>query len=218
MHRRATTLVLSVGLAATLGLTLAACGTDSPTPAASRTASNGDVYNTADVDFATAMIPHHAQALSMVDLTEGRPLDPPVRELAEQIRSAQAPEIQTMSGWLSDWGREIPETMRDHSHAGHDSGGDVSDQMEGMEGMDAGHGRGGMPGMMTAEEMDQLQQASDVEFQRLWLDMMIDHHEGAVDMARSEVADGRFRGAVALARQIADSQRDEIERMQSLLG
>lgn len=204
MRRRATTLAVTTALTTALGLTLAACGDDSPSPTATHTASNGDVYNDADVDFATAMIPHHAQAISMVDMTTGRPLDEPVRDLAEQIRTAQTPEIETMSDWLTSWGKDVPATMRDHSHA--DSG-------DGMDDMGTG-----MPGMMTAEEMDQLQDASDDAFQRMWLQMMIEHHEGAIAMARTEVGDGSFRDAVALAKQIESAQRDEIDRMKALLG
>ena len=89
---------------------------------------------------------HHAQALSMVDLTMERPLDPEVQQLTERIREAQAPEIQTFSGWLTDWDEEIPETVRDHAnaHGDHDMGGDTGTDM---------------PGMMTADDMTALEEA-----------------------------------------------------------
>ena len=74
-------------------------------------------HNDADVAFATDMIQHHAQALSMVDLTEGRTLDPEVKQLAEDIRATQAPEIEKMADWLQDWDEKVPATMRDHSNA-----------------------------------------------------------------------------------------------------
>ena len=79
--------------AGTLLLTLAACGGDGDTKdaRAERTAANGDVFNDEDVDFATAMIPHHAQALAMADMTRGRDLSPPVQKLTEDIMAAQAP-------------------------------------------------------------------------------------------------------------------------------
>ncbi|MFC7493928.1 MULTISPECIES: DUF305 domain-containing protein [unclassified Nocardioides] len=203
---------VAAALATTLGATLTACGDDSGggSPSASRTASNGDVFNDADVSFASDMIQHHAQALSMVDLTEGRPLDPEVRRLADAIRTTQGPEIEAMSDWLTAWDHEVPETMRDHSNAGHDMGGDVSEQMEGMD--------EDMPGMMSGEEMDMLQHASDGEFQDTWLEMMIDHHEGAVEMAQAEQEEGAFADAVELAGSIESSQQEEIEQMEQLLG
>lgn len=110
-----------MALAAGLGLTLAACGGDPDSggaPSATTTASNGDVY--ADVTFATAMIQHHARALVMVDLAAGRPLDPDVQTLTEQIRDARAPEIETMTDWLTAWDQEVPATVRDHAPAGQD--------------------------------------------------------------------------------------------------
>jgi uncharacterized protein (DUF305 family) len=177
-------------------------------PSATRTASNGEVFNDADVRFASEMIQHHAQALSMVDLTAGRPLDAEVEKLAEDIRAAQAPEIEIFTGWLIEWGEKVPETVRDHANAGH---GDDSDHGSMQDHSD-------MPGMMSADQMEALSEASDTDFQSMWLEMMIDHHEGAVEMARTEQSEGRHRPAVELAKQIESSQSDEIELMQSLLG
>ncbi|GAA4748431.1 DUF305 domain-containing protein [Nocardioides endophyticus] len=210
-HRRRA--AAAVALATALGVTLAACGdgSDAGSPSSTQTASNGDVFNGADVSFASDMIQHHAQALTMVDLTEGRVLDPDVQQLAEDIRAAQGPEIEVMSDWLTAWDEEVPETIRDHSNAGHDMGGDMSEQMEGMEDSD-------MPGMMSGEEMDELQDASDGEFQDMWLEMMVEHHEGAVAMAKSEQEDGKFSDAVELATTIESAQMQEIEQMKGLLG
>ena len=203
---------VGVALAGALGLSLAACGDDSNSgsgsPSAVQTASNGDVYNAADVKFATDMIQHHAQALAMVALTDGRPLDPAMKKLTEQIRDAQAPEIETMTGWLTNWGQKVPATVNDHVHGGHD-----------MDGMDMGSGTGtDMPGMMTSEQMDQLKNASDAEFQDMWLQMMQDHHRGAIEMAQDEVKKGTFNDAIALAKQIASSQQQEIDKMEAMLG
>lgn len=200
-----------VALTIALAVPLAACGDDtSQSPSDRRTAGNGDVYNDADVAFATEMIQHHAQALSMVDLADGRPLDPDVQQLTEDIRAAQGPEIETMTDWLTAWDQEIPPTMRDHSNAGHDMDGDMSDRMDGMD--------SDMPGMMSAEEMDELQDASDAEFQDMWLEMMIEHHEGAIEMAEDEQEDGEFADAIALAETIESSQQAEIATMEGLLG
>lgn len=200
----------ATGLALTLALTAAACGDDPDGD--SRAGVSATAHDDADVAFATEMVQHHAQALSMVDLTVGRTLEPEVQTLAESIRDAQAPEIETMVDWLSDWGEEVPATVRDHSHAGHDPS-DVAGSMEGMDedSMD-------MPGMMSADDMEALQDAPDDRFQTMWLEMMIEHHAGAVEMAETERDEGTYRPAVDLARSIIDSQTAEIEQMEALLG
>ena len=195
---------------AVLSLSLAACGGDNSnhdmSSMGTQTASNGDVFDQADVDFATNMIPHHAQAVQMVNMTQGRTLDPAVQQLAEQIRQAQVPEIETMTHWLTSWGKKVPATSTDHEHA--DMGG-----MDSMKDMDTN-----MPGMMSADEMKQLDKASDAEFQNMWLQMMIKHHEGAIAMAKTEQQDGKFAAAVSLARSIITSQQAEIDQMKQLLG
>ena len=173
-------------------------------------------HNKADVAFATDMIQHHAQAMSMVDLTMDRKLDPEVQELADAIRAAQSPEIETMSSWLQEWGEEVPSTMRDHVNGGHEGhGGDDEDSSmsDSMEGMDSD-----MPGMMSGEDMDALENASDAEFQDMWLEMMVEHHEGAVEMSETEQDEGRFKPAVDLAGTIIESQSTEIDTMEKLLG
>lgn len=184
-------------------LALTACGDDEELTHQTHTASNGDEFNDADVAFATDMIPHHAQALSMVDLTLNRELDPEVQQLAEAIRAAQAPEIEQMTDWLTAWDEPIPETMRDHANA-HGEGGMETDS--------------DMPGMMSEEEMSALENADDAEFQDLFLEMMIEHHEGAIDMAETEQDEGAFEPAIELARSIEASQEEEIAVMEDLLA
>ena len=193
-------------LAVALGLGAAACGSDAPS--VTGVAPSTTEHNDADADFASEMLQHHAQALSMVDLTVERSLDPEVAGLAEQIRDAQGPEIETFTDWLTEWGEEVPETVRDHANAGHD----MDDMGDSMEGMDTS-----MPGMMSAEDMSALEGAPDEEFQTMWLEMMIEHHTGAVEMAEAQTEDGQFTPAIDLAREIAESQTDEIETMQELL-
>ncbi|WP_341925189.1 DUF305 domain-containing protein [Nocardioides psychrotolerans] len=201
----------ALALTLALGAGLTACGDDAGSPGSSGSATEVSTteHNEADVTFASDMITHHAQALSMVDLTLDRPLDPEVQALAEDIRAAQGPEIETMADWLTTWGEEVPETMRDHANAGHDMD-DMSDNMDDM-------GHDDMPGMMSADDMDALENASDSEFQDLWLEMMVEHHEGAVEMAETETEDGQFKDAVDLAGQIIDAQKQEIDTMQGLL-
>lgn len=185
-------------------LLVAGCGGEDDAPThATHTASNGDEYNDADVRFATDMIQHHAQALAMVDLTLGRQLDPEVQQLAEDIRSAQAPEIEQMVDWLTAWDEPIPETMRDHANAHGEGGMDMD---------------GDVPGMMSEEEMSELENAGDTLFQEMFLEMMIEHHQGAVEMARTEQDEGLFQPALELAASIESSQDDEINKMEELLG
>lgn len=204
--RRSTRILgtLTLGLA----LTLTACGNDEPATDTSAQVSETD-HNDADVEFATDMIQHHAQALSMVDLTVDRTLDPEVQQLADDIREAQGPEIETMSDWLQEWNEEIPDTMRDHSNAGHDMEG-MSDSMDGLD--------SDMPGMMSGDDFDELENAPDSDFQTMWLEMMIEHHEGAVEMAEDQQNAGQYRAAVDLAGNVVDTQTAEIDRMKALLG
>ncbi|SDD43911.1 DUF305 domain-containing protein [Nocardioides lianchengensis] len=208
----------AVAITLTLATSLAACGGDESghdshrgTASDVSTASNGDVFNDADIEFATHMIQHHAQAVQMVVMTQGRPLDPEVEQLAQDIRAAQVPEIETMTDWLTAWDQEIPETSMDHVNMGH-SMGDMSGSMEGMEGMDD------MLGAMTAEDMDALENASDADFQDMWLAMMVEHHQGAVDMAQTEQDDGANTDATTLATTIIETQQVEIDTMEGLLG
>lgn len=182
-------MLLVVGLV--LALALTACGGDEE-PADEPT---GD-HNAADVTFASEMIQHHAQALVMVDLTVGRELDTEFQRLTEAIRDAQAPEIEVMADWLVEWGEEVPATDRDHVNAeGHGDGGDES------------HG-----------DLTALEAAEGDEFRSMWLEQMIEHHEGALAMAETEKADGAYPAAVELAETIIEAQSAEIEKMTEMLG
>ena len=188
-----------------LGLGLSACGNDDGD--SDTTQVSATEHNDADVAFATDMMQHHAQAIVMVDMTMDRPLDPEVQQLADDIRAAQGPEIETFTDWLTDWDEEVPETVRDHSNAGHDTG-EMGDSMEGMD---------DMPGVMSADDVAALEDASDAEFQTMWLEMMVEHHEGAVEMAQTETEDGQYTPAIDLAEDIASSQTDQVETMEGLL-
>ena len=147
------------------------------------------------------MIPHHTQALEMVEMASERPLDPEVEELASSIEEAQSSEIDTFTTWLETWDEQVP-----------DAEGMSARQMEDMEGMD------GVDGMMSAMSMRQLENAPDEAFQDVWLALMLAHHKGAVAMADAQIADGENPEAIALAEDIRDSQSAEIETMKSLIG
>ncbi|WP_060179249.1 DUF305 domain-containing protein [Streptomyces sp. IMTB 1903] len=151
-------------------------------------------HNAADTAFAKGMIPHHRQAVEMADLAPSRARSAEVKKLAEDIRKAQDPEIKTLSGWLASWGEQVPaEGAMDHS----------------------AHG---MSGMMTAEQMDRLKSASGAAFDTAFMELMVEHHEGAVAMAKTEQAQGAFPAAKAMADAIVTSQSAEIAQMNKLLG
>ncbi len=156
-------------------------------------------HNQADVAFAQGMIPHHQQAIDMSRMAFDRAQSPEVKKLAEQIQAAQGPEIDKLTGWLQSWGAEAPSGMQGMDHGGH-----------------GGHGGSG-GGMMSPEEMDQLGQSSGAEFDRAFLSMMIKHHEGAVEMARTELNAGQYPEAKQMAQQIIDTQQAEIGTMKQLL-
>jgi len=159
-------------------------------------AASAPDQNDADIAFAQGMIPHHAQAVEMSQLVADRADSDEVKDLAERIEQAQAPEIEQMNGFLGDWGVE--------------SGG-------GAHG--GGHGGGGgHPGMLNEDELGQLEAASGADFDRLFLEGMIRHHEGAVTASQKELEDGASDDAKALASQIIAAQEAEIAKMETLLS
>lgn len=186
------------------GLLLAGCANDEDTARAGSTGAATETaqatFNDADVEFASNMIPHHGQAIEMAAIAKDRAQNEQVKELAARIEAAQQPEIDTMSAWLLTWGKPVPE-------------------QNGMAGMDhGGMATGEMSGMMTAEEMNQLHGATGPDFDRMFLTMMIAHHEGAIRMAETEQANGSNPDAVVLAKKIAEDQQAEITTMQGLIG
>jgi uncharacterized protein (DUF305 family) len=152
-----------------------------------------------DVEFAQMMIVHHEGALEMAELAQDRAEDDEVRDLAGRIRAAQDPEISAMEGWLEAWGEE--RSPGDHGRHGH--GDDGSMLMDGME-----HG----------EAMTHLDGLSGAEFDRRFLELMIDHHRGAVVMSQAQLDDGLHPEARELAQQIIADQEAEIEEMEELLS
>jgi uncharacterized protein (DUF305 family) len=190
-------------------LALAGCGSDSDsgsmpgmnhgnsgtsmTPP-STTASSA-AFNDADVTFATQMIPHHQQAVQMAGMAGYQATTPEVKKLATAIKAAQDPEIRLMSGWLTSWGKPVPTPSHGGGHGGHE-----------------------MAGMMTEEEMSTLGKAKGAMFDRMWIQMMIKHHQGAVTMAKAEQTNGKDPASIALAKTIEQAQTTEIATMQRLLG
>lgn len=147
--------------------------------------------NAADVMFAQMMIPHHEQALEMSAIVLAKDgVDPEVAELAEQIAAAQGPEIEQLEAWLDEWG--VPRMPGDHDMP--------------------------MDGMLTEAELDELEAADGASGSQLFLEQMIEHHEGAIDMAEQHQASGEHEGALELSAAIIEAQEAEIERMQEMLA
>lgn len=190
-------------LAVLTAVSVTACGNDG---SAQATAD----HNQADVSFVREMIPHHQQSLAMVAMTTDRDLDPEVVALAQGIRATQRPQITEMQTWLRRWSSPGSGDGDGSTDGGGGTGGDAG-------GDDLSMG-GDVGGMMSSEQLRRLDAAPDGSFRRLWLQSMIEHHQGALGMARSEVAAGKFPPAVALAQSIVDTQTAEIAQMRALLA
>lgn len=149
--------------------------------------SNNSAYSSNDIMFAQMMIPHHQQAIVMSDLALKTSSNPEVLALAKQIKAAQAPEIEQMKVWLKDAGTSL---MGAHGMA--------------------------MEGMLTDSEISELKSATGVSFDKLFLQGMIGHHEGALTMI-SMIVDSDNAEARKLAKDIQTSQSAEIVKMKALL-
>lgn len=168
---------------------MAGHGMSSSAPATSAGAQPGATFNDADVTFAQMMIPHHEQAVEMAELAETRASDAEIKELAQKIKAAQDPEIQTMKGWLTAWGKPAPTGGMHHD----------------------------MPGIMSEEDMKKLADAKGTAFDRQFAELMIAHHNGAIEMAKTEQAQGTNPEAKELAKAIASAQQAEVAQMQKIL-
>lgn len=202
---RTATAVSALGLAA--ALLVSGCSADVPAPAGSASASAPSSTATAstasavavsaehgdaDVMFAQMMIPHHEQAVEMSGIILDKQSVPEdVRALARRIQDAQGPEIERMHAMLEAWGADAAS-----GHGGH-----------------AGHG---MPGMVDEGALDAMRAKPAEGAVPMFLGKMIGHHEGALEMARTELADGVNPEAKALAQQMVDAQQAEIIEMKQL--
>ena len=195
----------------TLAVT-AACGNDlandtagsarhgnATSPAVGTSAATGDIgHNQADVTFAQTMMAHHQQAIEMANLGEAKASNPQVKALAVKIKSAQQREIEEMSNWLKDWGVPAPSAAAGHNMPG------MSDSA--------------MPGMMSEKDMTTLRAAKSADFDTMFLEMMIGHHKGAVEMATTHQQHGQRPGVKAFAESVKTDQGAEVQQMETLLG
>jgi len=167
-------------------------------------ASQSADHNAADVAFAQGMLPHHRQAVDMAAMVPSRTTNPDVRMMATHISWDQQAEILTMTGMLAQWGEPVATNHPEHGGM----------TMPGMPGMVDGV----MPGMVDDATMTQLKSLTGPAFDELWLTSMIDHHQGAVTMAHTEIADGQNPDAKKLAEMIITAQQREIAQMNNLVS
>lgn len=189
---------LALGTSAlALALALTGCSVDSSETnskdSSSSTEAPATSANAADEMFVTMMIPHHQQAIDMADiLLDKADADARVTELAQNVKDAQGPEIERMLSWLEEWGVTYdPDSDMDH---------------------------GSGDGMMSESDMSALEDASGADASRLFLEQMIMHHEGAVDMARTALQDASNPEVLELAEQVIDDQTSEIGEMNDLIA
>ena len=176
-------------------LLLTACGGSHDMSDMDMVTPSGTTGATAeDAMFAQMMIPHHEQAVVMATLAETRAASPEIVDLAAEIRAAQQPEIDQMTAWLNEWGVPV---------------------MSGDEAM-GDHGGHGMSGMLTQDQLGQLEDASGPEFDRLFAEFMIEHHVGAIDMAE-DVVNSQDSRVAALATEIITTQQVEIDQLRAFL-
>jgi uncharacterized protein (DUF305 family) len=176
-----------VGAGAAVALALiAGCASTDDNATTPSTTATQAGHNAEDIAFAQGMIPHHAQAVEMAKMVPSRGTSKQVLDLAGRIQQAQDPEIRQLTGMLTQWGAP-------------------TSSMPGMN-----------HGTMPSGDMASLEQATGAGFDRMWTDMMIKHHEGAIDMARTELDKGTNPDAKAMAQKIIDVQQAEITQMQNL--
>jgi uncharacterized protein (DUF305 family) len=191
--------IAAVLAAAATVIALSSCSTTTKedrgapeSPAASANMESG--HNTDDVMFAQMMIPHHRQAVELAALVPDRSTNPQVQQLAARIAGQQQPEINAMKAMLAQW--EVDSSEMTH---------------QGAHGMT-------MSGMVDEATMVRLVALKGTEFDSLWLTSMIGHHEGAIEMANVEIADGSNVDMVGLARAIVTAQQGEIDQMKQILA
>lgn len=181
-------------------ITLAGCGSTTGTGSTMPTMDHstsvapssaaGSSHNGADVMFAQMMVLHHSQAVKMGSILQAKSgVDPLVAALAGKIKAAQQPEIDTMASWLQAWGEPL--------------------EMEGSH---------PMAGMLDAAQLDQLAAAGGSDAGKLFLSQMVAHHEGAIDMAKEELASGKDAAALKLAHAVVADQEAEVIQMKDILG
>ena len=195
MNTNTHTRTLAVILPLTMALAVTGCAGAADTSGDMPGMHHGSASSASPVDvtmadqmFVTMMIPHHEQAIEMAEIVLAKDgVDPRVVAIAERIQDAQRPEIELMQGWLDDWGVEHAPSDMDHGD-----------------------------GMMSAADMTALSDADGTTAGRLFLEQMVEHHQGAVEMAEAALESAEDPDVRALAQQVIEDQNAEIAEMQEL--
>ena len=166
---------------------------DHGAPASEASTGQAAAHNADDVEFAQMMIPHHQQAVELAAMVPDRSTNPDVVALAAKVSGEQQPEISTMKALLVQWGANL-------------------------EPHESGHAGMAMQGMVDDATMVKLDSLKGADFDTLWLQSMISHHRGAIEMAKTEIADGKNADLITLARNIVTAQQAEIDQMKQILG
>lgn len=156
-------------------------------------------HNAADVTFLNDMIVHHAQAIVMSDIVEGRLSDDEVTRIASRIHDEQDPEMQGMAQTLESWGEDVPPQAENPTFGMRDHGSHSS-----------------MPGMATQEQLDELGEAEGTDLDVLYLDLMIAHHQGALEMCSVVSREGSDERTEELSDDIVVSQQKQIDQMSEM--
>ena len=172
-------------------------------------------WTEADARFMTSMIGHHAQAVEMSRMAPTHGASAQIRTLAARIINAQEDEIRAMQTWLRERRRPVPDPLGIPATAGA-----AADPHAGHAGMGHGASHAGMPGMLTPEQMKQLDAARGPAFDELFLVLMIQHHEGATAMVK-ELFDSpgaaNNDAVFKFASDVNADQSTEIQRMKTML-
>ncbi|MGL6234562.1 MAG: DUF305 domain-containing protein [Segniliparus sp.] len=185
---------------AALALSPAACSTSGPTAAAPT--SQAAQHNQADVDFVTGMAQHHQQALDLAALVPDRSQNEDVKAIAAKIHDEQAPEIDQFHKFEREFGARPSASM----------------DMPGMSGDMGGMEMGGADGMVSEKDVEQLRGLSGSKFDKKWIGLMAEHHDGAVKMAQNELAKGQSPEAKQIAQNIVTAQTAEVAELGALLA
>ena len=185
---------------------LAGCGGSDQERPQTTTAANGDKINQADVEFASDMVVHHAQALQLVTLLREHSDSADLTRIGEDLQTRLSPQNETLVGWLGDWGEEIPETPLDHVHGGHGDGDGDGLELSGDE----------MPGLLSTEQVEELEGLEGAAFDELWVELMTEHQQGAVTMAADLAEQGVFAPVRELAQTIAAEHRETVAELEKV--
>ena len=210
-------------LAVAAALALGACGaspaatevTDTPSAAADEAQAPAGSYNQADVTFVTRMLPHHEQAVELADLALELSENQEVLDLAERVKAAQDPEIDTLNQWLDGWG---PAATAAPAPAPAPAPADPAAPAPPADpAAPAVPAAPASPdGMLTTEQMDTLANSRGDQFDQLWIQMMIEHHQGAVALADAVLQSGENPEVKHLAQNTKRAQTAQVRELRML--